>query len=145
MPQIARSALLPYSAARMFALVNDIAAYPQYMQGCIAAEVLTTNEQEITARLTLGKAGFRYSFTTRNHLQPPQQMQMSLVEGPFRRFNALWRFDALSDTASKASLDLQFEFSLGLVDAVLASLFESTASDMVSAVAKRAEQLYGKV
>jgi ribosome-associated toxin RatA of RatAB toxin-antitoxin module len=144
MPQIARSALLPYSAERMFALVNDIVAYPQYMQGCIAAEVLTSNEQEVTARLTLGKAGFRYAFTTCNRLQPPQQMQMGLVEGPFRKFNALWRFDALSETASKTSLDLQFEFSVGLVDAVLASLFENTASEMVNAVAKRAEQLYGK-
>ncbi|MFZ9585939.1 MAG: type II toxin-antitoxin system RatA family toxin, partial [Pseudohongiellaceae bacterium] len=40
MARIARSALLPQSAARMFALVDDIPSYPHYLQGCLAAEVL---------------------------------------------------------------------------------------------------------
>ena len=144
MPSISRSALLPYSAARVFALVDDIAAYPRYMQGCLAAEVLERQESSVTARLTLGKAGLRYSFTTRNALQPPHMMTMQLVEGPFRKFNAVWRFEPLSDNACKASFDLQFEFSAGLIDAALATLFESTGSEMVSAIASRAEQVYGK-
>jgi len=128
----------------MFALVDDIAAYPRYMQGCLAAEVLERDETSVTARLTLGKAGLRYSFTTRNTLQPPQMMTMHLVEGPFRKFSAVWRFEPLTDSACKASFDLQFEFSAGLIDAALAALFESTGSEMVSAIAGRAEQVYGK-
>jgi ribosome-associated toxin RatA of RatAB toxin-antitoxin module len=128
----------------MFALVDDIAAYPHYMQGCVAAEVLERDETSVTARLTLGKAGLRYSFTTRNILQRPQMMTMHLVEGPFRKFSAVWRFEPLTDSACKASFDLQFEFSAGFIDAALATLFESTGSEMVSAIAGRAEQVYGK-
>ncbi len=30
MPQIIRSALVPYSAEQMFALVNDVEAYPEF-------------------------------------------------------------------------------------------------------------------
>lgn len=145
MAHIARSALLPYSAARMFALVDDIASYPQYMQGCLAADVLQREADRVTARLTLGKAGLRYAFTTCNLLAPPSTMTMQLVEGPFKKFHAVWRFDALGEAACKTSLDLQFEFRAGLIDAALAALFESTASDMVNAIARRAEQLYGKV
>ena len=40
MPEIVRSALVEHSAARMFALVNDIAAYPRRFDWCRAAEVL---------------------------------------------------------------------------------------------------------
>lgn len=144
MAKISRSALLPYSAERMFALVNDIAAYPEYMNGCVAAEVLQRDVDSVTARLTLGKAGLRYAFTTCNRLEPPQRMLMTLVEGPFKKFHAEWRFTTLSENASKTSLDMQFEFSIGLVNTALAVLFESTASEMVNAIAKRAEQLYGK-
>src|SRR5690606_24398178 len=86
MVSISRSALLPYPAPLIYALVNDIAAYPQFMQGCIGAEILQASETEIVARLELGKAGLRYAFTTRNLLLPPYQMDMTLVEGPFRRF-----------------------------------------------------------
>lgn len=145
MAKISRSALLPYSAERMFALVNDIAAYPKYMTGCIGAEILQWDAGSVTARLTLGKAGLRYAFTTCNTLEAPQRIFMTLVEGPFRKFQAEWRFDALSESASKTSLEMQFEFSMGLVDAALRALFESTANEMVGAIAKRAEQLYGKV
>jgi ribosome-associated toxin RatA of RatAB toxin-antitoxin module len=144
MVSISRSALLPYSAEQMFALVNDIASYPAFMQGCLSAEVLHADAREVVARLELGKAGLRYAFTTRNLLQAPASMEMTLVEGPFKRFSARWRFEALGDRASKTSLDLQFEFSVGLVDLALRSLFESTGRDLVNAVCRRAEQIYGK-
>lgn len=144
MAKISRSVLLPYSAARMFALVNDIAAYPEYMQGCVAADVLQRDADTVTARLTLGKAGLRYSFTTCNTLEAPHRILMTLVEGPFRKFQAEWRFTPLSDNACKTALDMNFEFSSGLVDAALAALFESTSNEMVNAIARRAERLYGK-
>jgi len=38
---------------------------------------------------------------------------------------------------------MEFEFSSGLVDAALKHLFESTSRNLVNAVCKRAEQLYG--
>ncbi len=143
MVRISRSALLPYSATRIFALVDDIALYPEFMQGCVSAEILERVPASVTARLTLGKAGLRYAFTTCNVLEPPHCMQMQLVEGPFRVFNAQWRFLELSPAACKVSFEIEFEFSAKLVDKVLTGLFENTASEMVNAIAKRAEQLYG--
>jgi ribosome-associated toxin RatA of RatAB toxin-antitoxin module len=65
MVSIERSALVNYSAAQMYALVNDIEQYPDFMQGCIAAEILERDEDVVVGKLTLGKAGIRYSFTTR--------------------------------------------------------------------------------
>ena len=144
MATISQSALLPYSAEQMFALVNDIAAYPKFMNGCINAEVLAVEADAVTARLDLGKAGLRYSLTTRNTLQPPERMTMTLVDGPFSVFSAQWRFVALKADACKTSLDMRFEFRAGLIDAALKALFEATSRDLVNAICKRAEQLYGK-
>lgn len=144
MIRISRSALLPYPAEAMFALVNDIESYPAFLKGCLGAKVLRASAHEITATLDLGKAGLRYALTTRNELDPPVAMRMHLVEGPFRHFQAEWQFQPLGDSACKASLEMAFEFSGGLVDAALGALFEATAKDLVGAVSKRAEQLYGK-
>ena len=142
MMRISRSALLPYPAPSMFALVNDIAAYPEFLQGCLGATVHSASASEITASLMLGKAGLRYTLTTRNELTPPLRMRMHLVDGPFKAFGAEWTFVPLGDNACKASLDMNFEFSAGLLDAALGTLFEATARDLVNAMCARAEQLY---
>lgn len=142
MTTIDQSALLPYSARQLFDLVNDIESYPEFMEGCLGAQILERGNNEVTARLELGKAGLRYSFTTRNRLSPPESMHMQLEEGPFRHFDATWTFKALSETACKVSLKMEFEFSSGLVDAALKHLFNSTSRNLVNAVCKRAELLY---
>ena len=127
----------------MFNLVNDIAAYPEFMDGCLDAQILDRDDSQVTARLELGKAGLRYAFTTRNNLQPGESMNMALVEGPFRHFEATWTFKALNETACKVALHMEFEFSSGLMDKALRLLFENTTRSLVNAVCKRAELLYG--
>jgi ribosome-associated toxin RatA of RatAB toxin-antitoxin module len=140
---IQQSALLPYSAKAMFELVNDIESYPEFMDGCLGSEVLSKSENEIQARLDLGKAGFRYSFTTKNILSPPNSILMVLVDGPFKQFDARWTFDALTEDACKASLEMHFEFKSGLLDLALKNLFDASCKNLVNAVCKRADKLYG--
>ncbi|MEA2079542.1 MAG: SRPBCC family protein, partial [Pseudomonadota bacterium] len=41
MTSINKSALVPYSPAEMFALVDDIDAYPAFLPGCRHARVLS--------------------------------------------------------------------------------------------------------
>jgi ribosome-associated toxin RatA of RatAB toxin-antitoxin module len=144
MVAISRSALLPYSAAEVFALVNDIAAYPEFLSGCLSAEVLSASENEVTARLELGKAGLRQGFTTRNTLEPPRRMVMHLVEGPFSSFEAQWRFTELAPNACKVEFDMRFEFASALLGAALRGVFESTSGELVASICRRAEQCYGR-
>ena len=80
--EINRSALLLYPASALFALVNDIESYPQYMDGCVGADVLSRNDDYVEARLHLARAGIRQSFTTRNRLIVPGAIEMELVEVP---------------------------------------------------------------
>lgn len=143
MTRIHRSALVAHSDQQMFQLVNDIEAYPQYMDGCVGAEVLARSGNEVTARLDLSKLGMRYSFTTRNTLVAPQSMDMQLVEGPFKQFKGVWSFKALADNACKVSLDLEFEFSNRLVAKAAAKWLESVANELVGGLCRRAQQIYG--
>lgn len=142
MVTIERSALVNFSAQQMYALVDDIEQYPQFMQGCIAAEVLSRTETEVTGRLTLGKAGLKYSFTTCNRLMPNEAMEMSLVEGPFSSFGATWRFLALKPDACKVSLHMSFEWSVGLLGSAMEKLFQYSANSLVDELVNRAHELY---
>jgi len=143
MTVIERSALLPYPAQTMFQLVNDIEAYPQFMDGCVGAQVIERTPEHIEARLDLAKAGMRHSFTTRNRLLPPGRIELSLVEGPFESFNGEWTFAALSDSACKVTLRLQFKMSGRLLSFAAKAMFGGVANQLVEALVKRANALHG--
>jgi len=137
-----RSALVNYSAQQMFDLVNDIEAYPHYMDGCVSAKVLKREGDWLEARLELSKAGVSQSFVTRNQLQAPESMSMTLVDGPFKYLKGCWRFTALNETACKVSFDLEFELQSKLLGMAVGKLFESVASKQVDALCERAKQVY---
>ena len=74
--RILRSALLPYPAAVLYGLVNDVARYPEFLPWCSATEVLEVSEVQMLARLVIAKGGLSQRFVTRNQLQPGQRIAM---------------------------------------------------------------------
>lgn len=127
----------------MFELVNDIEAYPQYMDDCVSAQVLRRGEDWLEARLELQKAGISQSFVTRNTLEPPHRMRMNLVEGPFSKLDGCWSFHPIDETSCRVSLELEFKMQNRLLDMAVGKLFEMAASHQVDALCARARQVYG--
>ncbi|MCE3252687.1 MAG: ubiquinone-binding protein [Cellvibrio sp.] len=140
--RVERSALVHYSAAQMFELINDIEAYPQFMDGCIGAKILARGDDWLEARLELSKAGVNQSFITRNQLQPPHSMSMDLVDGPFKYLRGVWRFTPLGEHACKVTFELEFELQNRLLGMAAGKLFEAVSNKQVDALCARAKQVY---
>lgn len=143
MPQIERSALVNYSCRQMFDLVNDVAAYPEFVPGCVAAQILEETVDTMVAELSISKAGIRHAFTTRNTLVSEQFIKMELEQGPFRELHGGWEFKPLAEDACKVTLKLEFEFSNKLLHFAFAKVFNEVTTRMVDAFALRARQVYG--
>jgi ribosome-associated toxin RatA of RatAB toxin-antitoxin module len=78
MPHINRSALVPYSAEQMFALVNDIHAYPEFIPGCTGSRVVGKKGNELIAEMDVSKAGIKKTFTTRNVITDNESIVMAV-------------------------------------------------------------------
>ena len=143
MKKFSRSMLVNYSVEQMYGLVNDIEAYPQFMQGCVGAEVLNSAEDFIEAKLTLSHANIEQSFVTRNELCPPTSMIMHLLEGPFKHFEGRWQFDSLGKYECKVSLNLSFVFKNPLLTLTMGNWFEKIVAQQTDALCKRADTLFG--
>lgn len=143
MTQVDRSALVLHSAEQMFQIVNDVAAYPEYLPWCSGTEILSKSENEMVATLHLAKAGMSYSFTTRNQLTPPHRLEVVLEEGPFEHLAGVWTFDALSEEACKVSLALNFSFAGKLTSLAMGKVFNQVATTMVDAFVQRADDVFG--
>jgi ribosome-associated toxin RatA of RatAB toxin-antitoxin module len=142
--KIARSALVEHSAAEIYALVEDIESYPRFLPWCLEARVLERNPGSTKATLVIGMAGLRQSFTTRNENRPAEAIEMRLVEGPFKRFSAAWRFSPLAGRACRIDFSLEHEFSSRTLAKLLEPLFDRIANGMVDAFVRRADQVYGR-
>lgn len=140
--RVERSALVNFSTQQMFDLVNDIETYPEFMDGCVDAVILARDTHWIEARLTLNKAGVNQSFVTRNQLDPPTTIAMTLVDGPFKYLRGIWRFSALGAAACKVSFELEFELKNPLLGMALGKLFESVSNKQVDALCARAKKIY---
>ena len=142
MKKIARTALLPYSAEKVYRLVNDVERYPEFLPWCGGSEVISESEYEMQAGVTISKAGIKQTFVTKNHLVPGQRIEMHLLDGPFKSLKGEWQFKALDQEACKIQFEVEFEVNT-LLGAAIGPLFEQIASTMVDSFCERAKQIYG--
>lgn len=142
MIEIRRSAIVPFTPAQMFDLVNDVEAYPKRFGWCDAAEVLEREDNVLVARLDLKFAGLKQSFTTRNTADRPHSLAMKFVEGPFRSLDGVFTFQALGYVGCKIALALDFDYA-GLGGSVLRMGFQQLANRMVDDFCDEARRQYG--
>lgn len=142
MIKVQKSALVPFSAEQMFDLVNDVETYPEFIPGCQATELVESSEDQLVGTLHLSVAGIKLTLTTRNQLQRPSQMDLTLESGPFSSLTGRWRFTPLGDLGCKVELDLSFEPDSKIIGVAAGTVLSQVAGQMVSAFSKRAEQVY---
>jgi ribosome-associated toxin RatA of RatAB toxin-antitoxin module len=143
MQVVERSALVTFSPAQMFELVNDIARYPEFLPWCAGARAEDVSATERVASLKIERGVLKTEFTTRNTLQRDARIDMRLVHGPFRDLNGVWRFEGIGTRGSRVSFRVEFEFKNRLTAAAFDAVFESLCGSIVDAFSQRAQKVYG--
>lgn len=143
MSNIERFAHVNYSCEQMFALVNDVNGYPEFLPGCLDSTLISQTPTEIVASLVVGKGPMTQSFTTKNFLENFNRIEMTLIKGPFKRLHGVWTFTELSPTSCKVTLSIDFELS-GMLKFAFGGVFSQIANAMVDSFSKRAKVVYGE-
>ena len=144
MALVEKSVLIEYSAAQMYALVENVAAYPEFLPWCGGTEILEKQPGLTRAAIVIDFRGIKQRFSTQNRADPPNLIEMTLVDGPFRQLDGSWRFKALGNEACKIEFRLHYEFSSKLLEKIFGPIFHFIASTFVDAFVKRARHLYGE-
>jgi ribosome-associated toxin RatA of RatAB toxin-antitoxin module len=148
MKTVNKSVLIWYSAAEMFALVTDVASYPQFLPWCDQSAVLAQDTSSMTAKVGLSIAGVSQSFTTRNTHIEGRKVSLKLVDGPFSKLDGQWDFTPVgkaADRACKVDFSLNYDFDNAALAALVSPVFDKIARSLVDAFVKRAGNVYGEV
>jgi ribosome-associated toxin RatA of RatAB toxin-antitoxin module len=143
MAVVHKSVLVGYSAEQMYALVDRVEDYPQFLPWCGAVDVRLREETKLIATLHIHYHGIKQAFTTENHNVPSTCMNMKLVDGPFKQLDGTWNFKPLRSDACKIEFDLHYEFSNKLLEKVIGPVFGKIANSFVDSFCQRADKVYG--
>ena len=143
MAQVNKSALVPFSAEQMYKLVEKVDDYHTFLPWCSDSKMLEHEGNVIVGTVTISKGGVNKAFTTKNTLHEYNLIDIDLVDGPFKKLQGFWRFDALKEDACKVSLELEYEFSSRLLGLVVGPVFNQVANTMVDSFVKQARVAYG--
>lgn len=144
MALVEKTVLVPHTAEQMFKLVDEVEEYPQFMPWCGGAAANDMQGTTMHATLHIDYHHIRQQFSTRNQRTPPFQIDIALLDGPFKHLNGSWRFIPLSDEACKIEFRLQYEFSNKLLEKLVGPVFHHIANTFVDAFIHRADKVYVK-
>ena len=136
MREVKRSALIKLPPNRLFALINDIDSYPQFLPWCTHSRVLSRSDSEIVATIGVRRGPFNGEFTTRNTLEPYRRVHMRLVSGPFSALEGEWRLNPAGE-GTLVELALRFQFKSSLSAVLFERIFAETVGSLVDAFVAR--------
>jgi ribosome-associated toxin RatA of RatAB toxin-antitoxin module len=142
MAQVEKTVLVTHSAAKMYELVDAVERYPEFLPWCGGIDLIERTDTVTVATLHIAYHGIKQNFTTENHKAYPSLMDIKLRDGPFRHLEGVWKFIALSDDACKIEFRLNYEFSNGFLEKLIAPVFSHIANTFVDAFVERADKVY---
>lgn len=128
---------VPYRAKDLYGLVAGINAYPEFLPWCKASSIIREIDNVVEARLILSKSGISKAFSTRNLMTPETQIEMHLLEGPFKHLYGLWTFTD-NEQGCLVNLKLEFSFDNRLIAMMLEPIFNTVADTLLQAFIDRA-------
>lgn len=143
MPEHRETKILPYTPQQMYALVADVARYPEFLPWCTGARIIRQEPGFMLAELTIGYKMIREKFVSRVTLDDEQlAIHVSYVSGPLQMLHNEWYFTDTADGQCKIDFFVNFEFSSRILSSLMEMFFDVAFRRMVDAFEKRAGDVY---
>ncbi|WP_298499564.1 type II toxin-antitoxin system RatA family toxin [uncultured Maritimibacter sp.] len=148
MPTHTEKRVLPYTADQMYALVADVAKYPEFLPWNSAARIRSVTPQPdgtdvMEADLVISFKVFRERFTSRVVLdEAAKRIDTEYLDGPFKYMKSYWQF---RDTEGGVEVEFftDFEFKNIVLQNLIGVVFNQAMQRIVGAFEARAKTLYG--
>lgn len=141
--------VLPYTPDQLFALVGDVARYPEFVPWITSMRAEPVREEGEGVSVVDAEAGVGFSFlkerfaTRVRRNAAERRIDVSLLRGPFKRLTNVWRFSP-EGAGARIDFDIDFAFKTRLLDTVLQANFDRAVERLIRCFEGRAATLYGR-
>lgn len=141
MPTITRKVIVDHPAEAMFALVDGVEGYPEFLPWCSGVEVFGRTGTETHARIDIDFHGLKSHVATRNRNEPPEWIHLELADGPFERLAGHWHIRPLGAEGAAVEFSIDYAFSSRALEAVMGPVFGQIMETIVERFVERAARL----
>ena len=131
-----------YTPTQLFTLASDIESYPFFVPGCVAARIVERRDNLWRVDNVFALGPVRHRFVSYAELNPPDGLDITSSEGPWKSIRLSWRF-APSDEGCQLTCRISAEFRSGVVAAIAAFGHHGMERRIMTAFERRAKALYG--
>lgn len=151
MPVHDEQRLVPFSPEQMFAMVADVARYPEFLPWCAGARIRTRERidgvDRMTADLIVAYKVFRERFTSRVTLNDEEGLiEVEYLDGPFTHLINRWSFSLYTDdtmtSGTRVGFFVDFAFKSKTLQKIIESRFADAVIKMGDAFEARAHDIY---
>jgi ribosome-associated toxin RatA of RatAB toxin-antitoxin module len=142
MHKVEKTVLVNHSAAKMFTLVDKVEDYPKFLPWCGGIDLLERTDSSTSATLHINFHGLKQKFSTQNRKVFPNNMEMQLIDGPFKYLQGSWCFVELQPDACKITFKLTYEFANSMLEKLISPVFNHIATTFVDGFVNQANKIF---
>jgi coenzyme Q-binding protein COQ10 len=144
MPSFRISRVLPHGADQLFAIAADVERYPDFLRWWQSAVVRQRSDDSYCTDQVVGFGPLTQRFTTNTTLRPPKEIEVTAIDGPFRAFHLVWKFEALPPARCRVALDAEVDLHAPLLQRLFDRAMRASMNSILTAFEDRARQLHGR-
>lgn len=133
-----------YSAAQLFALAADIESYPHFIPWCRRARILVRDGDVWQVDNHFGAGPVDAGFRTRAVVTPPDRLEITSDQAPFRAFRLLWRFADLPEGGCRVEAEYELSLRSPLLHGLARLAMPEASRKIMDRFRHRAAELYGR-
>ncbi|HSV29863.1 MAG TPA: type II toxin-antitoxin system RatA family toxin [Candidatus Omnitrophota bacterium] len=132
-----------FTREQLFAIATDVERYPAFIPWCKSARVLMDDGglREVDNHYGAGPADL--AFRSRAVATPPDRLEITSTDGPFRRFSLTWTFTDL-EQGCRVRADYVVDFRSGLLQGLARLTIREVERRVLKRFRDRAAELYGR-
>jgi ribosome-associated toxin RatA of RatAB toxin-antitoxin module len=142
MAEASRTIEINVAREKMFEVITDYNAYPEFLQG-VGCRKVTIDKTEGNAKVVTQQVeimGKKVTYTLKMVADRPHRVSWSLVKGEMMsKNNGSWSLEELGPDKTRATYTLELKLGLLIPSAITTALAATSLPAMLEAFKKRAE------
>lgn len=144
MPYVETKSLMRGEAKKIYDIVKDMAAYPEFMQDLVSVEILERGEDYTVSHWVSNVDGRKIVWTERDTFYPEQnRITYAQIDGDLKKMEGEWSIVEQED-GCEVTLSVDFEFGIpmiaGLLNPILKKKVRENSENMLKSIKEQIEK-----
>ena len=137
---IEQGAVINASAERVFDIVADVSAYPEFVESCLRASATQEQQDQLQAELTLRQGVSDENYNVQVQLARPDNIRMIFDVEPPMALEVKWTFEALEDNRCRLGVKASYAAGGFARELMFKPILQRVCNQLSDAIACEAER-----